>query len=120
MNASAERWTIREVTRWSAEAFEKRGIGSARLDADVLIAHALGVDRVQLYLDFDRPLSQAERAAVRALVARRLKHEPVAYIVGFKEFYGLRFEVNSSVLIPRPETELLVDQALSFLHEVEG
>lgn len=108
-------WTIRRVVGWSARDFAQRGIASARLDAEVLVAHALGIDRVRLYMDLDRPLQAAELARIRASVARRRRREPVAYIVGAREFYGRRFEVSPAVLVPRPETELLVERALSLL-----
>ena len=95
--------------------FERRGIDSPRLDADLLVAHALGVKRLQLFLDPDRPLIEAELTAIRALVERRRAREPVAYILGEREFYGRSFTVTRDVLIPRPDTETLVDAALSFL-----
>jgi release factor glutamine methyltransferase len=113
----ADTWTIRRVLKWTADDFAGRGIDSARLDAELLVAHALGVDRVRLYMDLDRPLVGDELAAIRALVGRRRQREPVAYILGRREFYGRRFEVSPAVLVPRPETELLVDRALELLAE---
>lgn len=110
-----EAWTIRRVLTWTAEDFAERGIESARLDAELIIAHALGLGRVALYLDLDRPLSAAEREAIRALVLRRRKHEPVAYIVGHKEFWGRELEVSPAVLVPRPDTETVVERALEVL-----
>ena len=95
--------------------FERRGIDSPRLDADLLVAHALGVKRLALFLDPDRPLMEAELTAIRALVERRRAREPVAYILGEREFYGRSFLVTRDVLIPRPDTETLVDVALAFL-----
>lgn len=86
-----------------------------RLDAELLVAHALGIERIGLYLDLHRPLVDDERSRIRSLVARRRQREPVAYIVGHKDFYGRRFFVNNSVLIPRPDTETLVEHALSYL-----
>jgi release factor glutamine methyltransferase len=105
-------WTIREVLDWAADDFTRRGIESARLDAELLVAKALGIDRVGLYLDLNRPLLQEERSAIRPLVARRRGREPVAYILGYKDFYGRRFAVTPEVLIPRPDTETLIDHAL--------
>ena len=110
-------WTVRRVASWMSSDFEARGIESARLDADLLLAHALGCDRVQLYLDLDRPLTDAERGRVRELVGRRRDREPVAYILGRREFFGRRFAVTSDVLIPRPDTETLVEAALARLSE---
>lgn len=105
-------WTIREVLDWATRDFAARGIQSPRLDAELLVASALGIDRVGLYLDLNRPLLPAERGAIRPLVARRREREPVAYILGHRDFYGRRFEVTPDVLIPRPDTETLVEHAL--------
>lgn len=109
---SSRIWTIREVLDWAAEDFARRGIESARLDAELVVAKALGIDRVGLYLDLNRPLLEDERSAIRPLVTRRRDREPVAYILGYKDFYGRRFLVTPEVLIPRPETETLIDHAL--------
>ena len=108
-------WTIRQILGWMTDDLRERGFDSPRLDAELLVAHALGVARVGLYLDLDRPLTEDERAAIRALVVRRRAHEPVAYILGYREFYGRRFTVCPAVLVPRPDTETLVDRALALL-----
>ncbi|HEX6241959.1 MAG TPA: peptide chain release factor N(5)-glutamine methyltransferase [Polyangiales bacterium] len=108
----AEAWTVRRVITWLYGDLQKRGIDSARLEADLLVAHALKQKRLALYLDLDRPLEDAELRTVRALVERRRAFEPIAYILGEREFYGRGFEVNRDVLIPRPDTETLVEQAL--------
>lgn len=105
-------WTIREVLDWAAQDFAGRGIESPRLDAELLVAKALGIDRVGLYLDLNRPLLEGERSAIRPLVTRRREREPVAYILGHRDFYGRRFAVTPDVLIPRPDTETLVEHAL--------
>lgn len=105
-------WTIREVLDWAAQDFAGRGIESPRLDAELLVAKALGIDRVGLYLDLNRPLREGERSAIRPLVTRRREREPVAYILGHRDFYGRRFAVTPDVLIPRPDTETLVEHAL--------
>ncbi|MGB3052013.1 MAG: peptide chain release factor N(5)-glutamine methyltransferase [Polyangiales bacterium] len=110
-------WTIREVLDWATRDFAGRGIESPRLDAELLVAKALGTDRVGLYLDLDRPLVDGERSSIRPLVARRREREPVAYILGHRDFYGRRFNVTSDVLIPRPDTETLVDHALECIRE---
>ena len=109
---TARTWTIREVLDWTTEDFAGRGIDSPRLDAELLVAEALGTDRVGLYLDLHRPLVDVERSSIRPLVARRREREPVAYILGHRDFYGRRFHVTADVLIPRPDTETLVDHAL--------
>jgi release factor glutamine methyltransferase len=95
--------------------FEERRLTSPRLDAEILAAHALGTSRVQLYVQFDRPLTAPELAALRELVKRRQAGESVAYIVGKKEFFGLELAVDARVLVPRPDTETLVDEALARL-----
>jgi release factor glutamine methyltransferase len=112
---AARTWTIRDVLDWAAKDFEGRGIESPRLDAELLVANALGIDRIGLYLDLNRPLLEAERSAIRPLVARRREREPVAYILGHREFYGRRFRVTPDVLIPRPDTETLVEHALELI-----
>ena len=108
-------WTIRSLLAWITQDFQALGIGTPRLDAELLIAHVLGFDRVRLYMDFDRPLTPNELAAVRSLVVRRRTREPVAYILGSREFYRRTFEVNAAVLIPRPDTETLIERALELL-----
>lgn len=113
-------WTARKVLDWAKKDLESRGMQSPRLDAELLLVHALGIERVGLYMDLDRPLSQDERTRYRAALLRRQKHEPVAYILGEKEFYGLNMRVTPAVLIPRPETELLVDHTLLAIKEIES
>jgi release factor glutamine methyltransferase len=107
------RWTVIDVIRWTTTRFEERGVGTPRLDAEILTAHALGVARVQLYVQFDRPLTPAELGTIRELVKRRQGGESVAYVIGKKEFWGLDFAVDARVLVPRPDTETLVDEALA-------
>lgn len=111
----AEAQTIRELLAATQEWFEKRGIESARLDAELLLADALQESRMNLYLDRDRPLKAEEVAAYRERVKRRGQFEPVAYIVGEKEFYGRAFAVSPAVLIPRPDTESVVEACLERL-----
>jgi release factor glutamine methyltransferase len=106
-------WTIMDVLLWTTARFGERGISSPRLDAELLAAHALGLSRVQLYTQFDRPLLAAELTALRDLVKRRQGGEPVAYIVGRKEFWSLDLAVDARVLVPRPDTETAVEEALA-------
>lgn len=113
----AEIWSLRRIVRWMSDDFVTRGLDSPRLDAELLASHALGIDRVRLYMDLDRPLVDEELKAIRELVQRRRKREPIAYILGRREFYGLSMKVTPAVLIPRPETELLVERTLSLLPE---
>jgi release factor glutamine methyltransferase len=109
---SGDVWTVKRILDWTTEHLKKRGSDSARLDAEILLAHARGCRRIELYTRYDEPLSDAQRAAMRDLVRRRADAEPVAYLVGFKEFYSLPFKVTADVLIPRPETETLVLEAV--------
>lgn len=111
--------TIRELLAVSQAWLQERGVESARLDTELLLAHALNETRLKLYLDMDRPLTDEELSAFRPLLARRGKREPVAYIVGEKEFYGVPLFVTPAVLVPRPDTETVVERALSRLPEDE-
>ena len=118
---SDARWTIESILRVTRDFFISKGIESARLDAELLLADVLGLNRVQLYTHFDRPLDTEEQNRYRELVRRRASLEPVAYILGEKEFYGRRFAVGPSVLVPRPETEHLIDAVLRWAtqHDVK-
>ncbi|MGA7988361.1 MAG: peptide chain release factor N(5)-glutamine methyltransferase [Candidatus Dormiibacterota bacterium] len=104
-----------DVLRLSTTYLGDRGSTSARLDAELLCAQALGVKRLDLYLQFDRPLDKDELSAIRELVRRRGKGEPVAYITGVREFYGRSYAVTPDVLIPRPDTETIVERAIGVL-----
>lgn len=115
MSESSEPWTIRRVLTWTTQHFDKQTIDSPRLTAELLLAHSLGVERVKLYMELDRPLVSHELAHYRGLVTRRLGGEPTQYVLGYKDFYNRRFTVDSRVLIPRPETELLVAEVLKLL-----
>jgi len=108
-------WTILNLIRWTDERLRREGLGTPRLDAEVLLAETLGVDRVGLYTHFDQPLHPEELARFKKLIQRRLQREPVAYIIGRREFWSLTFKVTPDVLIPRPETEILVAEALKVL-----
>jgi release factor glutamine methyltransferase len=110
-SAPPARWTVLEVIRWTVARFTERDLATPRLDAELLVAHALGLPRVQLYVQFDRPLLPDELAAIRALIKRRQAGESVAYLVGKKEFWGLDFAVDARVLVPRPDTETLIEEA---------
>ncbi|HLK92416.1 MAG TPA: peptide chain release factor N(5)-glutamine methyltransferase [Polyangia bacterium] len=110
-DAAPVRWTVLEVIRWTAARFTERALATPRLDAELLVAHALGLPRVQLYVQFDRPLGPDELGAIRALIKRRQAGESVAYLVGKKEFWGVDFTVDARVLVPRPDTETLIEEA---------
>ena len=107
-----ERWTVKRILDWTAEHLRQHGSDSPRLEAEILLAHARACPRIELYTRYAEELSEAERATMRELVRRRARAEPVAYLVGRREFYALSFEVSPAVLIPRPETELLVLELL--------
>jgi release factor glutamine methyltransferase len=109
--------TVLEVLKLASDHFQKHGSDSARLDAEVLLAHTLGLRRLDLYLKFDRPLSEAELVKYRGLTAKRAKGEPVAYLVGHKEFMGLDLIVTPAVLVPNPDTEVLVQRAVEIARE---
>ncbi|TMA89352.1 MAG: peptide chain release factor N(5)-glutamine methyltransferase [Deltaproteobacteria bacterium] len=104
----AEAWTVRSLLQWARDWLAKKGMENPRLDAELLLAHALRCDRVRLYIDADKPLAAEELARFKSLIKRRGALEPVAYILGTKEFYGRPFAVAAGIFIPRPETELLV------------
>ncbi len=114
--AEKQSWTLLELLRWTTAHFEARGIESARLDAECLLAGALGVDRLRLYLDFEKPVLPEERAVYRELVRRRAgARVPVAQLLGRKEFWSLDLAITPDVLVPRPETEVLVQATLDTL-----
>lgn len=113
---AGEVWSVLRLLRWTTDHFAARGIESPRLDAELLLAHALGVERLRLYLDFDKPVVEAERARFRELVQRRAQQRvPVAQLVGRKEFWSRSLRITPDVLIPRPDTEILVQAALELL-----
>jgi release factor glutamine methyltransferase len=104
-------WTILELLQTTQKYFAGCGIQTPRLDAELLLGHCLNKDRLRLYLDFEALVTEAELSSFRDLVRRRGKREPLAYIVGYKDFWSLRLQVTPAVLIPRPETEVLVEHA---------
>jgi len=112
--------TLIDVLRLSTTYLGDHGSSSARLDSELLCAQALGLRRIDLYLQFDRPLDEQELTAIRELIRRRGKGEPVAYITGTREFYGRPFHVIPDVLIPRPDTETLVQRAVAYLRDRPG
>jgi release factor glutamine methyltransferase len=108
-----DKWTIKELLNVTSEYLKKKEIDSPRLTAEVLLAHQLNRTRVKLYLNFDQPLSDREISGYRDLIRRRVDREPLQYITGIQEFWSMNFVVGPQVLVPRPESELLVEQALS-------
>lgn len=112
-----ERWTVLKILQWTADYFAGKQIDSARLEAELLLSATLGLDRVGLYVNFERPLDAAELKAFREQVQRRARREPVQYILGETEFWSLPFRVSPAVLVPRADTEVLVEEALA---RIEG
>lgn len=110
-------WTILDVLTWTAEYFSANRIEAPRLTAEILLAETIGVDRIDLYVRFEQPLTEEERFRYRELVKRRIRREPTAYILGRKDFWTIGLEVTPDVLIPRPETEFLVEAALERIDE---
>ncbi len=109
----SESWTLLKLLRWMTDYFSEKGIDNPRLDAELLLAYTLNLDRVGLYLNYDRPLLAVELDTIRPLVKRRAQREPLQYLLGSTEFWSLDFTVTPAVLIPRSDTEILVEEALS-------
>lgn len=110
---SQEIWTTLKILAWTKDFLLSRGVANARLESEWLLCSAMGLDRVGLYLQYDKPLNDSELAAYRAMVARRAKREPLQHILGNQEFCGLDYEVTPDVLIPRYDTEVLVSEAVT-------
>lgn len=120
MTENNDIWTIGRILKWTEQYFGKKGVESPRLDAEVLLSHVLEKERIYLYVHFDQPLEASELAAYKGLIQQRVNHVPVAYLLGQKEFMGLPFKVTPATLIPRPDTEILVQAAVERLREFEG
>ncbi len=112
MRVKTECWTVLKLLQWSADYFREKGIESARLNAEQLLSATLEMDRVALYVNFERPLNAGELSRYREKVQRRAGREPIQYILAETEFWSLPFQVNPAVLIPRADTEVLVEEAL--------
>jgi release factor glutamine methyltransferase len=115
-----ETWTILKLLKWTTAYFRSNHIEQSRPAAEILLAHALGLGRVDLYVQYDRPLESRELEVYKGFIQRRIQREPVAYIVGKKEFWSIDLKVTSDVLIPRPETETLVEAALRIVPREPG
>lgn len=112
MTAAPEAWTVARLLEWTTGHFQTKGMDSPRLEAEILLASALGIRRIELYVRHDQVVDEPGRARFRDMVRRRQEGAPVAHIVGKKEFYSLDFTVTPATLIPRPDTELLVDETI--------
>ncbi|HYE20465.1 MAG TPA: peptide chain release factor N(5)-glutamine methyltransferase [Tepidisphaeraceae bacterium] len=108
-------WTVRKTLEWTSGFFTRKQVDSPRLSAELLLAHVLGCPRIQLYTNYERALSDADRGKLRDLVTRAGEQEPIAYLTGRAHFFNLEFDVTRDVLIPRPDTETLVENAVQAL-----
>lgn len=113
-------WTIKKLLNWITEHFTEKGLDSPRLNAELLLSHVLDMKRIELYTQFDKPLSKKQLDELHGLVRRAGQNEPIAYLVGKTEFYSLQLNVAPDCMIPRPETELLVERAIEFLRKRTG
>ncbi len=114
-----ESWTVLKLLQWTTDYFQRNNVPEPRTSAEVLLAHVLAEDRLFLYLNYDRPMETSELAAYRACIKRRLGGEPNQYITGLQEFWSLPLRLSPDVLIPRPETEVLVEAVLEFLDKAD-
>jgi len=114
-NLAMQTWTIQKLLNWITEYLTNKGIDSPRLSAELLLSHVVGLKRIELYMQFDKPVAEQQLEHLRDLVKRAGQHEPIAYLVGRTEFYSLGLNITPDCMIPRPETELLVERAIEFL-----
>ena len=115
MKNTNQQWLIKDVLSWTIPYFKSKNIENYRLDAEIILAHILGKDRLYLYVHYDQPLTSIELERYRQSIAARAKNIPVAYIISYKEFMGINFFVTKDVLIPRPDTEVVVETAIEYL-----
>ena len=120
MTQSAEPWTVRRLLEWTTTFFTRKAIDSPRLSAELILSHVLNVPRIKLYTDYERPVGDAELSRYRELVRRASDHEPIAYLTGIAHFFNLEFVVGRDVLIPRPDTETLVESVLQLCRNSPG
>lgn len=113
-------WTVRRLLEWTAAFFTRKEVDAPRLSAELLLAHVLKIPRIKLYTDYERPLVEAELTVYRDLVRRAGEHEPIAYLTGTAHFFDVELEIKRPVLIPRPDTETLVENVLHFVKQTPG
>jgi release factor glutamine methyltransferase len=113
-------WTVRRILEWTTGFFTRKNVDPPRLSAELLLSHVLAVPRIKLYTDYERPLSEKELSTYRELVRRATEQEPIAYLTGKAHFFNLEFDVSRDVLIPRPDTETLVENVLQFVRHQAG
>jgi release factor glutamine methyltransferase len=117
---ATEAWTVRRLLEWTEEFLRKKGVEAPRLEAQILLAHALGCKKIDLYVRHEEEPPESKRAAFRDMIKKRAEGMPVAYLVGYRDFYSLDFAVTPAVLIPRPETETLVMEALRVVKPLDA
>jgi release factor glutamine methyltransferase len=120
MSSPGGPWTVQHLLEWTSGFFTRKQVDAPRLSAELLLAHVLHVPRIKLYTDYERVLPEKDLTQYRALVQRAGEHEPIAYLTGRAYFFNLEFEVNKAVLIPRPDTETLVENVLQFCRAAAG
>ncbi|HYO10002.1 MAG TPA: peptide chain release factor N(5)-glutamine methyltransferase [Tepidisphaeraceae bacterium] len=113
-------WTVRRLLEWTTGFFTRKNVDGPRLSAELLLSHVLSVPRIKLYTDYERPLGEKELATFRALVQRAGEHEPIAYLTGRAHFFNLEFDVTRDTLIPRPDTETIVENVLQLARNTAG
>ncbi len=119
INGDKKVWKILEIINWTTSYFKAANVDTARTDAEILLAYVLNVKRIDLYLNYDKPLLKHEIKAFKELIIKRKNNEPIAYIIGAKEFWSMEFKVNKNVLIPRPDTEVLVEASLGAIKKIK-
>jgi release factor glutamine methyltransferase len=120
MSSGAQVWTVKRLLEWTCGFFSRKQVDSARLSAELLLAHVLNVPRIKLYTDFEKVLDEPQLAAYRELVRRAAEQEPIAYLTGRAPFFNLEIEVSRDVLIPRPDSETLVENVLQLVRRTAG
>jgi release factor glutamine methyltransferase len=120
MSEPAQTWTVKRLLEWTAGFFNRKEVDPARLSAELLLAHVLNVPRIKLYTDFERIVADTELTRFRELVRRASEQEPIAYLTGRAHFFNLEFDVSRDVLIPRPDTELIVENVLQLARRTIG
>ena len=119
-NLAMQNWTIQKLLNWTTKYFTERGIDSPRLSAELLLSHVVGLKRIELYMQFDKSVAKQQLGQLHDLLKRAGQHEPIAYLIGKTEFYSLELNVTPDCMIPRVETELLVERAIEFLRTRTG
>jgi len=115
-----QNWTIQKLLNWTTAHFTEKGLDSPRLSAELLLSHVVGLKRIELYTQFDKPVTKEQLDSLHDLVKRASQNEPIAHLIGKTEFYSLELDITPDCLIPRPETELLAERAIEFLRTRPG